>query len=238
MAAQNYPACVKFVRRWEGGNSDVKGDRGGRTGKGGVTHNTYDAYRHRKGLLPQDVFLISQAEIDEIYGHEYWAPVGGNDLPFGIDLCLFDISINSGPLRAKCIWEKVRFMGLVGPAMNIEAICAERLRFLRGLHSWRQFGRGWSRRVNDCEVTAMRMAAAVDPAAQRWLVQHGAAKAAKKANTQTGGAVAGGGLIAALHQWFGMPGHMALVAGGLVAALAVYALWRYRAAHKNEAKQS
>src|ERR1019366_2697867 len=100
MSIANYAACVAFVRKQEGGNCDTPGDRGGRTGRGGITHTTYDAYRSKKGLAAQDVWLISDSEIAEIYAANYWDPIHGDRLPAGQDLALFDYAINSGPAKA------------------------------------------------------------------------------------------------------------------------------------------
>src|SRR6202030_1032738 len=36
----------------------------------------------------------------EIYEANYWLPVGGDTLPAGADLAVFDASINSGPAKA------------------------------------------------------------------------------------------------------------------------------------------
>jgi Glycosyl hydrolase 108 len=102
MANYNYQACVAFVRKQEGGNTDTRGDRGGRTGRGGITHTTYDSYRDKKGLPRQDVFLINDAEIAEIYWNGYWQPIRGDELPAGVDLSIFDFAINSGTAKANC----------------------------------------------------------------------------------------------------------------------------------------
>jgi lysozyme family protein len=228
MTASNYPACMAFTRRQEGGNTDVRGDRGGRTGRGGITHSTYDSYRHRRGLPLQDVFKISDAEISDIYRGEYWTPVQGDSLPVGVDLCLFDISINSGPVRAEHILHAVG--PIESPANLVHAVCAERLRFLKGLSSWGRFGRGWSRRVSECEARAMDMVATIDPAAKAHIEKTKAAKEVKKSNTRAGGAVVVGGAVAGLHGFAGMPGHMALVAGLALLAFVGYSVFKARRA--------
>lgn len=158
MAQDNYAACVAFVRKQEGGNTNTPGDRGGRTGRGGITHATYDAYRSAKGLPLQDVYKISDAEIAAIYAAGYWAPVHGDELAAGVDLCIFDYAINSGPKKAN--WE--RLQAIAGGAKEtpalIHKICADRLAFMHALGSWSRFGAGWSRRVAQCEATALQMA--------------------------------------------------------------------------------
>lgn len=161
MTQANFAACVVFVRKQEGGNTDTPGDRGGRTGRGGITHTTYDAYRARKGLPAQDVFKIADSEIAEIYAKEYWAPIYGDRLPAGQDLVLFDYAINSGPAKAN----QARVMaGDADTATLIHKICTARLSFLHSIQTWSRFGAGWTRRVTQCEALALRMAGGLTPA--------------------------------------------------------------------------
>lgn len=219
MVASNYSACEHFTLKQEGGNSDVRGDNGGRTGRGGITHATYDAYRERKGLPLQDVFKISSDEIADIYRGEYWAPVNGDNLPIGVDLCIFDISINSGPARARHIWEQAR---KTTPTSNqVHAICAERLAFLKGLRSWGQFGRGWSRRVKECEAAALHMIAMVDPTEKAKIEAKkttDAGKAVKTSQAKLGAGVFASAVAAIMHFGAGLP------PGVLVAVLVIAAV--------------
>lgn len=190
MAHDNYPACVAFVRKQEGGNTDTPGDRGGRTGRGGITHTTYDAYRDRKGLPRQDVFLIGDAEIAEIYAIGYWQPIRGDELAAGVDLCIFDYAINSGPGKAN--WDRLQAIagGAKDPASLIHKICADRLSFMHSLGSWSRFGAGWGRRVAQCEATALVMAGApLEPALKAANAKKGSKAPAR---TITAGAVAAG----------------------------------------------
>src|SRR5690606_27572396 len=43
------------------------------------------------------------------------------------------------------------------PEHVIEVLCAERLKFLKGLSHWSTFGKGWGRRVADVQVHALAM---------------------------------------------------------------------------------
>lgn len=218
MSVSNYSACVAFTRKWEGGNTDVKGDRGGRTGRGGITHITYDAYRHKNHLPLGDVFLISDAEIAAIYRDEYWNPIDGDNLPVGVDLCLFDLAINSGPVRA----HKVVYGKGAPPADQVRMICAARLRFLRSLRSWGQFGRGWSRRVKECEAAALHMIAATDPATRRELDQSKARAAVRASNTKTVTGVLVSAGAALLHILGGMPTGLMLAAAAIAAFVVIH----------------
>ncbi len=220
MAQSNYAACVAFVRKREGGNSDVAGDRGGRTGRGGITHTTYDAFRTSHGFPTQDVFLISDAEIASIYYSEYWKPVNGDTLPVGVDLCVFDTSINSGPARALRILAQA---GGVEADSNdlIHRICSARLSFMRSLGSWKQFGAGWGSRVGQCEVLAHKMASGT---AAQPLIKAAAKAAAQKVGNHSVTAAAvvlGGTVLASSYREIIDFNHPWVLAAGAVAALIV-----------------
>lgn len=229
MASANYSACVAFVRRQEGGNTDTPGDRGGRTGRGGITHTTYDAYRSAKGLPLQDVFKISDTEIAEIYAKNYWAPVHGDELAAGVDLCVFDYAINSGPKKAN--WERLQAIagGAKDTAALIHQICADRLAFMHALGSWSRFGAGWGRRVAECEAAALQMAKQpLEPVLD-------AAKAQQKAHAKTATNIsvvaAGGGAGAGLsghpiieHGLWALGAVLGLIV--LAAAVQAFSAWR------------
>jgi lysozyme family protein len=222
MVQSNYPACVSFVRKQEGGNCDTPGDRGGRTGRGGITHTTYDAYRCSKVLQVQDVWLISDAEIAEIYAANYWNPIHGDLLPAGQDLALFDYAINSGPAKAN----EARLLAGAGatPAL-IHKICASRLSFMQSLGSWGQFSGVWGRRVALCEATALRMAGGLSVATVDKATQAKDAHQKKAARVVVAG-VAGAG---ALH-YFAIGGKMllfaVLAAAAVGVAVSIFNAWR------------
>ncbi len=150
--------------KYEGGKSDDLRDPGGRTMEG-ITQTTYDAYRGKKGLPRQDVFLIPAHERDEIYRTEYWNAVNGDALRFGEDLCVFDLAVNSGPHRALQIWNQA---GAVQANLDdiIRKVCAVRSSFLQELRTWQYFGAGWSKRVAACRTLALNMASSRYPQTQ------------------------------------------------------------------------
>jgi len=159
MASGNFVKCLPFTLRYEGGKVNNPHDPGGRTNKG-VTQRTYDIWRAKHNLPLNDVYNILDKEVEAIYKHEYWDEAGCEYQPAGVDLCLFDFAVNSGPRRAK-----LRLVGAKSciPATSpdylvIDAYCASRLSFLRNLSTWSHFGRGWKTRVEACEVEALRMA--------------------------------------------------------------------------------
>lgn len=225
MAHENYYACVAFVRRQEGGNTDTPGDRGGRTGRGGITHTTYDVYRDRKGLPRQDVFKISDAEIAEIYAREYWDPIHGDELAAGVDLCIFDYAINSGPKKAN--WERLQAIagGAKEAAALIRKICADRLAFMHALGSWSRFGKGWGRRVAECEATALQMVRVpLRPVLEDAKAKREAAKTRASAVVAAGAPASAGTHEYLHHGLWVLAALIGIVA--LLAAIAAFNAWR------------
>lgn len=189
MAAENFQDCLAFTLKFEGGKSNDPRDPGGKTNQG-VTYRTYNAYRASKGLSAQDVYAMTPAERNEIYKRDYWKAVTGDSLPAGVDLCVFDYGVNSGPGRALRALAAAKAKD---SARQIHAICAARLSFLRALRTWGVFGSGWTRRVTSCEVEALKMAGASLEAARDKIK-------AKRRGTGAAGSVAAGGGLAVLLQ--------------------------------------
>lgn len=179
----NYAACHNIVKRWEGGKVDHPADPGGRTAYG-ITQRVYDGYRKRLSKPVNDVYRITVEEMAAIYKPQYWDAVRGDDLPRGLDLAVYDFSVNSGPTRAaKYLQEALRKVlkdtelkvdGAVGEATLgackralasgriddvINVIFDMRLAFLKRLDTWATFGKGWSNRLNDVRPKSLKMAA-------------------------------------------------------------------------------
>ena len=97
----------------------------------------------------------------------------GDDLPRGVDLCLFDYAVNSGPKRAVVAVQdtlRVNPDGALGPktleaikmadpATLLGEVCQRRLSFLQALPIWSTFGGGWGRRVKEVETVGRKMCA-------------------------------------------------------------------------------
>lgn len=153
MAENNFETCLSAVLRYEGGRVDDARDPGGRTNQG-VTQRTYDAYRRSRALFPMDVYKMAIPERNAIYRQQYWNVIGGDGLPAGVDLVIFDAAVNSGVANAKAWDWKAR--GLV-PLKFIDVFCDERLAFLKHLSTWAVYGKGWSSRVADVRARAKVM---------------------------------------------------------------------------------
>jgi lysozyme family protein len=171
----NFEASLAALEsaRDEGGYVNNPHDTGGATNHG-ITQATYDKYRQSHGLLKQDVRDITQEEAAAIYNSGYWLPAYCNELPVGVDFCVFDFAVNSGVYRSVfCLQQVVGALqdGQVGPktlaavaAMTpadiIDGVCNARMRFLEGRWNFSIFGDGWKNRVDFVRETAKQMAGA------------------------------------------------------------------------------
>lgn len=174
MAAANFAHALALLLVHEGGKTDDPHDPGGRT-NWGITHIDYDKYRRGKGLPLRDVFLMDKSECEDIYRSLYWNEIRGDDLPAGLDYVVFDGGVNSGNLQSiKWLQRALPALpangrvsdALLGNAAQcadvstlIKAVCEARREFLQNLSTFQYFGRGWIRRVDDVQATALAWAA-------------------------------------------------------------------------------
>lgn len=171
-AGDRFAICLPLVLKHEGGFVDHAKDPGGATNKG-ITQKTYDSWRDRKGQFRRSVRQIDNDEVAAIYRRDYWDAIKGDELPAGIDYCVFDFAVNSGIDRAARYLQAAVGTpedGKIGPATIaaakarnaggvIATICGTRMNFLRGLNHWPTFGKGWTTRVNDVRDRALGMVA-------------------------------------------------------------------------------
>lgn len=150
---QNYDYAIIEVLKFEGGYSNDPRDPGGATNFG-ITIADYRRYINPKGM-PIDVKNMSIEDAKKIYKERYWDAVGGDTLPNGVDYCVFDYGVNSGVSRALRVYN--RFKGL-DATHCINAICDERLAFLRALKTFPVFGKGWTSRVSQVRTGAVKLA--------------------------------------------------------------------------------
>lgn len=101
------------VLRNEGGYSDQKFDRGGRTMQG----ITEDVYREWTGDPHASVRNITQDEIQQIYKGQYWDAIHADELPPKVAYQLFDFYVNSGGWAVKRLQRIVGATedGVIGP---------------------------------------------------------------------------------------------------------------------------
>ena len=177
MSSCNFAPSLAAVLVHEGGFVDDPRDPGGRTSKG-ITQHVYDDWRAGEKLVKRDVKLINDYEVGAIYRANYWNACRCDDLPAGVDYCIFDFAVNSGRDRAARFLQRALgviedgHIGLVtlaavkaldhdaiaGEMGLIEQVCQLRLDFLKHLKTFDTFGRGWTRRVEEVREKAKEMA--------------------------------------------------------------------------------
>jgi lysozyme family protein len=167
---ENFESCLKSVLLHEGGYVNHPADPGGITNLG-VTKRVWEEWvghevdeKIMRGLTPEIV--------GPMYKAKYWDKIKGDDLPSGVDYCVFDAAINSGPGRAAKWLQAVVGVdpdGGIGPK-TLQAVANmdanelvkdyndRRLSFLYDLPTWPTFGKGWSRRVAEVKATGLGMA--------------------------------------------------------------------------------
>ena len=173
--ASRFAKAVEIVLQHEGGFVLHPRDPGGAT-KYGITRETLSRARGRP-VPVEDVRELTCAEAVAIYRQFYWDAVRADDLPLGLDLAVFDLAVNSGPMRAARMLQSILGItadGIVGPftlraawqadpAETIRRLTRARLGFLGRLAAWPVFGRGWRRRVLAVERGALRLASSPTP---------------------------------------------------------------------------
>lgn len=211
-----FDVCHEITAKWEGGWSDHPDDPGGKT-MYGVTQATLSSWYGRPATVAE-IRNLSRAEAKVIYRDRYWKRVGGDVLPPGVDLCVYDFGVNSDQERSVKSLQAalgVKADGWVGDDTRraaaaadkrrlIDELCDRRLAFLRKLPTWSKFGKGWSNRVADVRKRAMAMAAgATQPETGPLIPPEGTPKALpappveKTVSTEqkVGGAAAGAAVV-------------------------------------------
>jgi lysozyme family protein len=167
----NFEKCLAKMLAHEGGYVNHPQDPGGMTNLG-VTKRVWEEWvghdvdeKQMRALTPETVAPL--------YKRKYWDAVRADELVAGVDYCVFDVAVNSGPGRAiKFLQSSVgvtadggfgpRTLAAVkeaekDPARLIELYCAKRLEFLQSLKTFETFGKGWSRRVAEVKEEALKM---------------------------------------------------------------------------------
>lgn len=174
MAKGNFPASLTELLAHEGGYVNHPEDPGGRTNLG-VTQRVYEAWvKH-----PVDEKIMRSLTVDHVralYKANYWDALKGDDLPIGLDLCVFDFGVNAGVSRAARYLQRMvgaQPDGIMGPmtiaavreyvrendlAATINAYQDSRVDYYRQLRTFPTFGRGWLRRVEAVRGAALKMA--------------------------------------------------------------------------------
>lgn len=175
MTAANFVPCFLTTEQYEGWRvyTDDPYDPGGAT-YSGVTQRAFNGWLRMMGLPPREVRFAKDEELETIGNHQYWQPVRGDFLFAGLDLVLFDIAFNSGPITAIKFLQQALGVAVDGQfgletigalakvndrAALIHTICARRQSFWHSLKTYWRFGRGWSARGVGIETKAIVMLA-------------------------------------------------------------------------------
>jgi lysozyme family protein len=171
----SFAAALARVLAHEGGYSNHPDDPGGPT-KFGITLADYRRFA-KADAGPADVRAMLLDDAKLIYRARYWAVLRCDELPAGLDYAVFDYGVNSGVSRAAKVLQRIVGVdddAVIGPVTLaavtrrdapalIEALCDERLTFLKSLKTWRVFGGGWGRRVAEVRTIALAMARKMQP---------------------------------------------------------------------------
>jgi lysozyme family protein len=167
----NFDLCLKNLLIHEGGYVNHPSDPGGMTNLG-VTARVWEEWVGHP-VDEKQMRALTPEMVAPLYRKKYWDAVRADELVSGVDYCVFDVAVNSGPGRAikflqSCVGATPDggfgsiTLALVKkaeeePAKLIEAYCFIRLEFLKSLKTWPTFGKGWERRVNEVEAEALKM---------------------------------------------------------------------------------
>ena len=169
MAAENYDYCLDMILHHEGGYVNHPKDPGGETNLG-VTKRVYEEWGGTKEMVD----LIVE-DVAPIYKKNYWDRVKGDDLPSGLDLCIFDFGVNAGTGRAAKYLQQIigttvdggigpntlkavfNYIEEVGLKQLIEEYQSGRQSYYESLEIFETFGKGWTRRVDETTEAAISL---------------------------------------------------------------------------------
>ena len=92
--SNKFSEALEVILHHEGGYVNHPKDPGGETNLG-VTKRVYEDFGGTK-----DMKELTKEDVEPIYKKNYWDRVKGDNLPEGLDLCIFDFAVNAGPGRA------------------------------------------------------------------------------------------------------------------------------------------
>ena len=165
----NFDKCLALLLAHEGGYVNHPQDPGGMTNLG-VTKRVWEEWTGHE-VDEKQMRTLTPELVAPLYKRKYWDAIRGDELVSGVDYCVFDVAVNSGPGRAikflqSCVGVTVdggfgpRTLDAVSaqnPERLIELYCAKRLEFLQTLKTFETFGKGWSRRVAEVKDKALAM---------------------------------------------------------------------------------
>lgn len=166
---ENWEQAFKLTLAHEGGYVNHPKDPGGRTNLG-VTQRAWETYIGSP-VTESDMRRLTPEVVKPFYKRLYWDRIRGDELPSGVDFAAYDYAVNSGVFRASKALQEIAGVptdGIVGritvealrhcdAAEVVDALCMIRLSFLKGLSTWKTFGKGWDIRVAQVEKQASQL---------------------------------------------------------------------------------
>jgi len=166
---ETFDRALRLLLKHEGGYVNHPKDPGGMTNLG-VTKKTWEGWVGH-AVTEHEIRSLTPEKVAPLYKERYWDAVRGDELPPGVDYCMFDAAVNSGPNKAVKLLQDalgVSMDGVFGPGTLgalrqqdaialIAAFTTARLDFLHRLPTWTSFGKGWQRRVEEVETHAKGM---------------------------------------------------------------------------------
>ena len=167
----NWDEALRHILKYEGGYVNHPSDPGGMTNLG-VTKRVWEEWTG-KPATEADMRALTPEMVGPLYKTRYWDAVKGDDLPSGVDLCVFDCAVNAGVGRASKFLQQavgVTADGQIGPK-TVEAttakpadevvakFCDLREAHYKSLPTFATFGKGWMRRLASVESEAQTLAA-------------------------------------------------------------------------------
>ena len=169
----NWIKCLETILHHEGGYVNHPKDPGGMTNLG-ITKRVYEEWVGYS-VSENTMQNLKKEDVAPIYKKNYWDRVKGDQLPEGLDLCVFDFGVNAGPGRAaKYLQTMIGTVadGGIGPntlkkldeyvkehGLNetIKSYQVERQKYYESLSTFETFGRGWTKRVIETTRLALEM---------------------------------------------------------------------------------
>ena len=166
----NWEEALKHILKWEGGYVNHPSDPGGMTNLG-VTKRVWEEWTG-KPATEADMRGLTIEMVTPLYKKRFWDAIRGDDLPSGVDLCVFDCAVNAGTGRAARFLQQtvgVVADGAIGPKTLeavtkmsadeiIEKFCDLREAHFKSLSTFNVFGKGWMRRLDGIEAECKQMA--------------------------------------------------------------------------------
>ncbi len=165
----SFEKALAHVLKSEGGFVNNLNDPGGMTNLG-CTKAVWEEWCGHP-VTEKTMRSLTPSDVAPLYKRKYWDKVKADSLPEGVDYCVFDTAINSGPGRAIKLLQGVvgvdqdgdigpKTLGAVksfDPKELIQDYSKRRLSFMMDLPAWQHFSKGWTNRVNDVEKLALQM---------------------------------------------------------------------------------